>query len=278
MININKLKESWFFKEKTINKWDFLFKQWDIDENLYIIIDWELEITKDIPNTDSKENILAYLQNNDIFWEASLNNDFKKDVNIKATKNTILIFINATKWLDDFAVKHHNEAFNLLKEIISLSNNRLRISNKIITASYNISNEIVKLETFSLKEIFKLIERTKEVTEISEIMYFEESPVSKDYAILKYKTSERNKLQDKIIKVSNDQLELTNLKILEKYFFTQKLKIGNKNYWYLIFIKEMNNFIKDETKLFWSISTSLAWVLKQKQLYEEQKNKDYMKN
>jgi len=37
MFNIELLENSWFFKIKTLEAWELLFDEWDIDNNLYII-------------------------------------------------------------------------------------------------------------------------------------------------------------------------------------------------------------------------------------------------
>ena len=279
MLDIQILEKSGHFKKRTLKIWEYLFKEWDFDKNIYIILVWELIIEKytNIKRDTSKN--LAILKQNEVFWEASLNNNLEKQVSIKAKIKTELLYINATEWLEDFSKKNSKQAFNLLKYIIHLSSNRLNTSNNLITSSYEISNEIIKLKDFSYKTIFKLIEKIKNITKIDEeIIYLEENPVMKEYLIIKYKTSNKWIMQNEVLKISDNKLDLLNLKIKWNFSYIQNLQIWEKNYWYLIFIRKEKNFSENEIKIFGSISTSFAWVLKQKESLLEQKNKDYIKN
>jgi hypothetical protein len=278
MLDINIFKNSGFFKTRTLNIWEYLFKEWENDDNIYIIITWELVIEKFTSSTKTESKVLATLKNNEIFWEASLNNNLPKQVSIKAKQITQVIFINATTWLEKFSNKYKKEAFSLLKYIIFLSNNRLNESNSLITASYKISKEIIDINNFTSKSIFELIEKIKEIINVSEIIFLEENPVMKEYLVLKYKTSLPWKMQDDVIKVTDNKLDLLELKNLWKYNYMQDIKIGNKNYWYLIFLREENSFTENEIKIISTLSSSFWGLLKQKELLEEQKNKDYIKN
>lgn len=279
MIDIKLLQNSWFFKEKILNKWEYLFFEWDFDENIYIILNWELYIEKYTDNSKNDFKKLATIWKNEVFWEASLNDNLAKQVSIKAKTKTKLLYINASLDLDNFNKKHPREAFNLLKYIIYLSNNRLNNSNNLITSSYKITEEITKLKDFSYKSIFALIEKIKNISPMEEeIIYLEENPVMKQYLTIKYKTSKKWLMQYKIIKIIDNKLDLLQLEISWKYNYIQELKIWEKNFWFLIFIRNNNEFGDNEKKIFSILSTSLAWVLKQKELIKEESRKDYMKD
>jgi len=279
MLDIKILQNSPYFKKRTLNSWEYLFKEWDNDQNIYIILVWELLVEKYI-NKDKKEvKNLSILKNNEVFWEASLNTNKPKEVSIKAKRKTELLYINANLWLEEFKKTNPDEAFNLLKYIIFLSNNRLNISNSLITASYTISKEIINLKDFSYKTIFELIEKIKEITKTDwEIIFLEENPVLKEYLTLKYKTSNKNIMQNEVIKIIDNKLQLLDLKTKWRYNHIQKLQIWEKNYWYLVFIKNDSSFTANEIKILSTMSTSLAWVLKQKEYLKEQKDKEYMEN
>jgi len=279
MLNINFLQQTWLFKTRTLEKWEYLFKEWDVDENIYIITIWELIVEKYTDKTKTKTKTLAILKQNEIFWEAALNNNLPKEVSIKAKQKTKLLSLNAQKWLEELNKKYPEIALNLLKYIIYLSNKRLNLSNSLITASYTISNEIINLKDFSYKSIFALIEKIKNIIpNISNIKFLEENPVLKEYFIIKYETKTPWKMLDQIIKVSDNKLDLLNSKIINIFSYIQKLQIWNKNYWYLIFEKKDINFTENEKKIFATLSTSFAWVLKQKEFLKEQLNKEYIKN
>lgn len=278
MLNIDFFKNSPFFKERILKSWEYLFIEWDIDENIYIIISWELVIEKFTNSSRDESKVLAVLKNNEIFWEAALNNNLPKQVSIKAKIETKIIYINATSDLDAFSIKHTSEAFNLLKYIIDFSNTRLNKSNSLITASYKISNEIATMNDFSFKTIFNLIEEIKNIIWVSDIIFLEENIVLEQYLTIKYKTSEPWKMQDSIIKINNNNIDLHELTDLGKYSYVQSIKVWNKNYWYLIFLRDKNDFSENEIKIISTLWVSFSNVLKQKELIEEQKNKDYIKN
>ena len=277
MIDIKLLQKSEYFKKRVLKSWEYLFLEWDFDSNIYIILNWELNIEKYIDNKKIDSKNLAILKKSEVFWEASLNSNSKKQVSIKAKIETELLYIEAGN-LEKFAKNNSKQAFNLLKYIIHLSNNRLNISNNLITSSHKISSSIINIKDFKNKTIFELIENIKETIEVSEIIFLEENPVLKQYLTVKYKTTEKWKMQDKIIKITENRLDLSSLKTYEKYNFIQSLRIWDRNYWYLIFIRDEEDFTENEIKIFWIMSTSLAWVLKQKEFIKEQADKISMKN
>ena len=277
MIDIKLLQKSEYFKKRVLKSWEYLFLEWDFDSNIYIILNWELNIEKYIDNKKIDSKNLAILKKSEVFWEASLNSNSKKQVSIKAKIETELLYIEAGN-LEKFAKNNSKQAFNLLKYIIHLSNNRLNISNNLITSSHKISSSIINIKDFKNKTIFELIENIKETIEVSEIIFLEENPVLKQYLTVKYKTTEKWKMQDKIIKITENRLDLSSLKTSERHNFTQSLRIWDRNYWYLIFIRDEEDFTENEIKIFWIMSTSLAWVLKQKEFIKEQADKISMKN
>ncbi len=277
MIDLNKLEKTWFFKKVILKPKELLFSEWEKDQNLYIIKYWELYVEK-FTNKEKKEvKILATLKQNEIFWEASLNNNLPKQTSIRAKTKVELLKINANKDFEDFWKKYREEYSNILKYIIFLSNKRLNESNALITASYKISTEIIKINNFNNKSIFELIEKIKDTIWVNKILYLEKNPVLDNYITLKYDTDFPWKMLDKTIEIIDNKLDLLSLKINWNYYL-QNLNIWNKNYWYLIFIKKENAFSDNEIKIITTISTSLSWVLKQKELLEEQKNKEYIKN
>ena len=99
-----------------------------------------------------------------------------------------------------------------------------------------------------------------------------------DYLSLMYKTSEKGIMQDEIIKITDNKLYLLELKHSWKYSYMQDIVIWNKDYWYLIFLREKNDFSENEMKIISTLSLSFGWLLKQKELMQEQKNRDYIKN
>ena len=276
MLDINILKKSWYFKEVHLEKWEVLFDEWEINNNIYIILSWELVVHKYMNKSKNKSKVLAYLWKNDIFWEASLNNNLPKKSWIKANYKSILLTIPAKKLTGAFLIKYKNEWLNLMKYIIYLANKRLSDANLLITANYNITQEIKNLDSISFESIFKIIEKLKNSINITDIIYYEINPVMKNYLTLKYDTRIPWKMQSKIIEITNNKLYLLDLRIDDYYNFTQKLSIWSNELGYFIFLKKWSNFNESDKKVLASTSSVIAWLIKQKQLMDEERDKEFM--
>ena len=276
MLNIKTLKDSWYFREVHLEKAEVVFKEWEVNENIYIVLAWELVVEKLTSKQWKESKILAYLRENDVFGEAALNNNNPKQVSVTTTRKTVLLVIWAQKLLNVFSIKYKQEAFNLMRYIVFLSNKRLSESNYLITANYKIAQEIKKLDEISYKAIFEILEKMKEALWVSDIIFYEVNPVMENYLTLKYDTRFKWKMQNEIIEITDNKLDLLDLKVDDYYNFTQKLGIWRNDLWYLIFLKKDFNFNETDRKVLSSISSSLSWLIKQKQLLEEDKNKEYM--
>jgi len=276
MLDINKLKNTWYFTEITLEKWDVLFKEWDRDNNIYIVLIWELSVEKFTTKNKDETKILAYLTQDDIFWEAALNTDIPKWVNIISRKKTKLLYIPAQKLLTTFSVTNKELAFELLKYIIYLSNKRLSESNSLITATYKISKEISKLDVINNKSIFSIIEKMKESLNIDEAIYYEINPVMDNFLIKKYDTRKPWKLLNEIIEITNNELDLLEYKSDWYFIFKQKLSIWSNDIWFLVFLKKGQKFNESDKKVFTTTSGTISWLIKQKQLLDEQRDKDFM--
>jgi len=276
MLDINNLKKSWFFKEVFLKKWEVLFNEGDLDNNIYIVLIWELSVSKYTSKKKTESKILAYLKENDVFWEASLNNWKAKEVTIKATRKTALLAINWKEWIENFLKVNLADWLNLLKYIIFQSNKRLSESNYLITAWYKISKEINELQDINLKNIFSLIEEIKESIWVDHVMYYETNPVMENYVTLRYDTRSPWKMLSQVIELANNKLDLLSLKVDDYNVYSQNLSIWNNNLWYLVFLKKDQKFSENDKRVLSTASTSVSWLIKQKQLLDEQRNIEYM--
>lgn len=276
MIDINLLINSWNFKAQILKKWEILFDEWDKNDNLYIILYWELQVEKYISKELNETKILAYLKKNEIFWEASLNWDWVKQVRIKAKRESHLLYINAKKWLEEFSKKYPIEAVNLLKYIIHLWNKRLTESNRLIAATYKMSKEIMKITKITNKEIFNLIEILKKITQVDYVLYLEKNQVLENYMTVRYDTRESWKILDKVIEFTDSRLDLLSLRIWNYFTYIQNISIWTEDLWILYFFKKDENFTDNDKKTILLTSLSLAWVVKQKKLNDEERDIDYM--
>ena len=276
MLDINSLKTTWYFKEKTLEKWEVLFDEWEIDSNIYLVIVWKLKIEKYISNNNKDTKVLAYLLNNDVFWESALNLNKNKEVKITAIKKSKLLYINAQSDFDDFSFKFPFESSSLLKYIIFLTNKRLLESNRLIAATYKISIEITKIEKITNIKIFELIDILRYIIGVDYILYLEKKSSIENYLTLKYDTRNKWKMNDKVIEITDSKLFLLNLKIWNYYSYNQKIAIWNEELGFLFFIKKNNDFTDNDKKAILLTITSIAGVMKQKRIQDEERDKNYM--
>jgi hypothetical protein len=94
---------------------------------------------------------------------------------------------------------------------------------------------------------------------------------------LKYDTRKKWTLQDEIIEITNNKLNLLSLKVRDYYNYIQKLAIWDNDLWFLIFFKKDSDFNENDKKVLTSTTTSIAWLIKQKQLLDEERDKEYLK-
>lgn len=280
MINIEKIKESWYFEELFLEKWEVLFNEWDIDPNLYIIESWKLLVEKYTNNDRLDTKQLATLWEADIFWEGSLINNNKKQVRIVAWENSKLIFIEWKSNYEKFLIKNPSLWIKILASIIDVTNSRLLESNYMVTANFQLSKFISEIDSYNNKNLYNVLDEVNNIFKSKYLLYFEINPVVSDYISLKYDTRVQWKMQNTIIeyKSINDLKQ----KIIEEWIevgknnIIEELKLWAKTIWIIMIWledKELNDTIR---KSMVSISFMIAGYLKQKQNYEELENKKYI--
>lgn len=270
------------FKTKILKKWELLFNEWSVDNNLYIVKSWILSVEKYTTTSKEITKQLAILKTWDFLWEASLDKkNSKKEVLIKALENSEILSIDAKEDLKKFIEELPNIWYELLKHIIIQTNKRLLEANKLISSNYEIEREINKLKMINEKNFFGIIDKTKWILDIDYVLYFEKHQVLENYLILKYDSRQPNKLQDKIFERSGYFLDLDelfekcNIKKEDKLMIN-KLSIWNEVFWYLVFSRGKYWFNSSDRKVFSSISNSLAWVIKKLWTDKELRNKIYI--
>jgi hypothetical protein len=85
-------------------------------------------------------------------------------------------------------------------------------------------------------------------------------------------------MSDKIIEITDSKLFLLNLKIWNYYSYNQKIAIWNEELGILFFIKKNNDFTDNDKKAILLTITSIAGVMKQKRVHDEERDKNYMQN
>lgn len=273
MLDIQKLQNCEYFTTIEIQSGELLFDQWARDNNIYIILSWELEIRKytNIMNKESK--LLAVLESEEIFGEASLNNDFPKNVSVIAKTDAKLLQIDAGEAFENFLKQDPNTCFELLKEIIDSSNKRVSKWNMIITATAEISKKIRELSSIDYKSIFNILNDARLTIPCNRILYIEKHPSVDGYYVIRYDTKNKNKLLSEV--VESNELSLHDFKDnprqLEQFNTLEKLEIWWETIGYLIYCRKAADFNTDDLKIISAISPLLAWILKQKKIIDEYK-------
>ncbi len=279
MLNIDFYKKFKYFKEKNLLKWEIIFDEWDLDNNLYIITSWSISIQKytTIDKVDTKE--LAILKAWDFFWEASLNNLERKEVKVISLEPTTLLCINWELWVQSFIQKSPKEWLLLLNHIIDITNKRLLKANRQITANFEIVKSIQEIEKINEKNIFILINKIKSIIWCDYILFFERNTVLRNYINFRYDTRKENIIQEQFFDLTNISFELKDITWIEldKYNHIEKLNIWELELWFLVFWNKKMKFNENDQKLISSISSSLTWVLKQREILKEENNKNYIK-
>ena len=280
MLDLSFFVNNPYFEEITLDKSSVLFDEWDVDDNLYIIKSWKLSIQKYVTNERKELKILATLESWAIFWEWSLKKSDPKEVKIIALEKTLIFKINVNKWINWFIKEFPDEWIILLTEIIDITNKRLLESNFLLTSSYQMSKIISEIDQYDNKSLFYIINEFQKTIKAEYIIYLEKNPVIDHYMMIKYDTRSDWKLQNNLVDLQDKILDLKDLEkdwiILEKYNLIQALRNKNEIIWYLIIWEIDNKFLESKRKAISATSSLIAWVIKQKQAYEEQVNLDYL--
>jgi len=282
MIHLENIKSSGYFKEIILQKWDVLFKQWDIDENLYIVYDGELSVQRSIETLKWKYKELGKLWIWNIVWEASLSHSEPKEVQIVANRKTVLLKIEGKNDFPKYVSAFPKDAYEVLTTIISITNSRLLKSNRQLTANYEVNVAISKIKDISYTSIYKLLLVFQSILQVDQIMYFEKNLVMDSYYKLKYDSKNESSIQNKILKFENNELDLELLKdeniTLSKYIRSTQLTLWEENYGFLIVWKERWDFHENEEQLLRNTAGSFVWIIHQKWLMDEARNKNYIKS
>lgn len=281
MIQLEKLKKTWFFKEVILKQWEILFDEGEKDWNIYIIYDGELAVQRSIKSEVGNMKTLGLLWIWNIVGEGALSRDLPKEVRVISNRNTILLSINGKNTFQDFLKNFPDEWYNLLITIIEIANSRLLRANKEVTANYEVSRAIANIWTIDMKSIYWLLETFHKILEVDQILYFEKNLVMPDYYKLKYDSQAEHKLQNIIIKfpgniLNKEILEEESIHLLPYSRYTALL-LWKDNHGFLCVARERKDFNENEEKLLQNVATSFVWVIHQKEILDEQKNKIYIK-
>jgi len=276
--NIDKFESLPNFKIVKLKKWELLFDEWDIDNNIYIIKSWNLLVEKYTTVEKKNKKSLATLWVGDFLGEWSLKKSSPKEVSVKSLNNCELLSIDAKIWFIDFIKKYPQEWLEILTHIIDTTNKRLLEANKVISANYELNNTIASIDKINYKNIFYIIEKIKSIIDSEYILYFEKHKIMNNFIILKYDSRNPWKMQDMVFEKTWPILDIEKIYneiwIDKKdYIIHNKVSIWSEILGYLILGREKKVFTDSEKKLVSTTATTLAWVVKQFINEKEQKDK-----
>lgn len=276
MFDIKNILWNKYFKSKSLKTWEILFDEWEIDKNIYVVEKGKVKVEKYFSSEKKEKKLLAVLWKNSIFWEGSIFNNHPKEVVISAIWETKLYFINS-KDFRNFVKENTEIAVDFLSQIINLSNKRLLEANFLLTSNYKISKMISEEIEFSNKNLFDIIDEFCSIIKAKYIIYVEINQVLENYATVSYDSRIQWKLLDKVVELKNSKIDLENLKefeVWEKNMILE-LKNGNKIIWFfIIWEDEKVEFSESQKKSINSIWVLLAGFIKQKQYFQNEKNKE----
>ena len=276
MFDIKNILWNKYFKSKSLKTWEILFDEWEIDKNIYVVEKGKVKVEKYFSSEKKEKKLLAVLWKNSIFWEGSIFNNHPKEVVISAIWETKLYFIKS-KDFRNFVKENTEIAVDFLSQIINLSNKRLLEANFLLTSNYKISQMISQEIEFSNKNLFDIIDEFCSIIKAKYIIYVEINQVLENYATVSYDSRIQWKLLDKVVELKNSKIDLENLKefeVWEKNMILE-LKNGNKIIWFfIIWEDEKVEFSESQKKSINSIWVLLAGFIKQKQYFQNEKNKE----
>lgn len=282
MISLENLKSSGHFNVITLTKWDVLFKQWEIDMNLYLVYNGELSVQKEISLQKWEFKTLGLLGIWNIVWEAALSNDKPKEVQITANRDTTLLSIEWKDAFPEFVKAFPSDGYILLTTIIDIANTRLLRANSELTANYEVNIAISKIKDISLSSIYKLLLVFENILWVEQIMYFEKNLVMDEYYKLRYDSKNERSLRNTIIKFPGGKLDFERLKeeeiVVSKYKRYIKLSLWKENYWFILIGRDKKDFHENEEKLLRNTAASFVAIIHQKRILDDTKNKNYVKS
>lgn len=277
MLPLEKLYHSWFFTLSQLKEGEILFHEWDIDAHIYVVYDGELIVEKH--NTLSSQiKVLWNIRIWGIVGESSLENqERKKTVQIRALRNTSLLKIDAQNGISNMLENSPEIAIIFLKSIIHMGHFRLEKANREITINHEVSLAITEISEINQKSIQNLLEKIQILLWVEQIIYIEKNLVMDDYFKLSFDSLEG--ASNKIIKFEWSKFEYNTL-IKEGVKIAQNIIHAPLQLWenlmgYIVIWNESKDFVENDERLLHDIAISLVWVMKQKEIINEEKNKAF---
>ncbi|MCT4616628.1 MAG: cyclic nucleotide-binding domain-containing protein [Candidatus Gracilibacteria bacterium] len=276
--NLKNFEKSPYFEAKKLEKGELLFKEGDVDTNIYIIKKGNLSVEKftSVEQTETKK--LAVLGKGSILGEQALNNpDAPKQTSIKALNKVELLKIDTVKSMKNFMKEDSELGMTLLMRIISLANERLNNINEELTFLFEFNNKIASLGEINrgvFPEIFDFINAMI----VSDYTIFLKShPVLDNTLTVFYDSREEDSAYGEVISFEDgtqfipyDFLEKLKVEKIDNIVLT-KLNIGPNLLGYVIYGRRQLGYSENHKKILGNFSLNIASVVKQFDIQEDEK-------
>ncbi|EKE30357.1 MAG: hypothetical protein ACD_2C00001G0007 [uncultured bacterium (gcode 4)] len=171
-------------KKRLLEAWELLFSPW-IDKNFYIITSWTVDIFRYTFDWQRKEiwnaRAWSFIGEWVIFWR------FQKDVEAVASTNA-QVFALSREDLALLEKESPQEAMELYKYIIEITNKRLLDSWKELANIYEATNKIIELAKNWEKSFPDVMQYLKNLLMVDYITFVENHPAIDGFFFYKYST------------------------------------------------------------------------------------------
>ncbi len=184
ILYLEKFDEYFKKNKKKLKIWEILFSPWK-NEYFYIIKTWILAINSYTKDWEKKEIAKTYWWN--FIWEWIICGKAYKNVEAVAITETE-VFCLTENDLKEFEKNNPNEALDIYKHVIDLTNKRLIESWNELWTIYEINEKIIELSKLWEKWFDKIITKIKNIMWFDYIIYIEHHPNIQGLLYYKYNT------------------------------------------------------------------------------------------
>jgi hypothetical protein len=278
MLYLEKFNEYFKKKKRKLKIWEVLFSPW-INEYFYIITSWILAINSYTKDWEKKEVAKAYSWN--FIWEWVICGRSYKNVEAIAITETEVFSLTEND-LKEFEKDNQNEALDIYKHIIDLTNKRLVDSSNELWTIYEINEKIIELSKLWEKWFDKIITKIKNIMWFDYIIYIEHHPIIQGLLYYKYNTRfpsvypVNTKTWNEIN--CNTEGKITwndNILWVSKNDSTYVIKLKNKDNlkWFFVLWKTQWIINDNEIRILNNLSNLLWYIIDSNQKISEEKAK-----
>lgn len=228
-----------------------------------------------------KSHKLGTIEKWHIFWESSLIWKNKLTSTFLIAQNTVevLCIEDAQKVFQE--IFEEKEKYDIFLSFIEAGYEKISLWNTLLTATLELNQALSSLKSINSKSINTLLEKFQKILQSGQIVFLEKIPGIENYFKIKYNSCKEKKYQNSFIEFDPDLtferfFQETQIQNFE-YILSQALKLWEDIYWYLIFSRD-TKYSNNEILLINSIASSFVGIIRQNEIQNEEKNKQYLKS